>query len=218
MEIGKEIISGEFGFWDILLVLNIVFFVYVIIDGGVVGDVCVNVCGFSQCNVFIFINGVLMNDIENGWLYWFNWDGFGDVISMIQMQCGLSNVMFFMLFIGGIMNIIIDLVGIKCGGLVKFEVGSDEFYKIIGVYNIGLFVGKFVVIVVGVVKMGDGNLCGVWSEVFGYYVGVIWKINLMYCLEVFVVGLLQEYGQCCFVFNIVVYDVVYVCKLGYIDV
>ena len=25
------------------------------------------------------INGVPQNDMENGWVYWFNWDGVGDV-------------------------------------------------------------------------------------------------------------------------------------------
>ena len=32
------------------------------------------------------INGVPQNDMENGWVYWSNWDGVGDVHSSIQMQ------------------------------------------------------------------------------------------------------------------------------------
>ena len=27
------------------------------------------------------INGVPQNDMENGWVYWSNWDGVGDVTS-----------------------------------------------------------------------------------------------------------------------------------------
>ena len=30
--------------------------------------------------------------IQNGWVYWSNWDGVGDVTSSIQMQRGLSAV------------------------------------------------------------------------------------------------------------------------------
>ena len=38
------------------------------------------------------INGVPQNDMENGWVYWSNWDGVGDATSSIQMQRGLSAV------------------------------------------------------------------------------------------------------------------------------
>ena len=36
------------------------------------------------------INGVPQNDMENGWVYWSNWDGVGDGTSSIQVQRGLS--------------------------------------------------------------------------------------------------------------------------------
>ena len=38
----------------------------------------------------VMINGVPQNDMENGWVYWSNWDGVGDKTSSIQVQRGLS--------------------------------------------------------------------------------------------------------------------------------
>jgi iron complex outermembrane receptor protein len=216
-EIGKETISGELGSRDIPLVLNTAPSVYATTDGGAAGDARVNVRGFSQRNVSILINGVPTNDIENGWLYWSNWDGLGDVTSTIQMQRGLSNVTLPTPSIGGTMNIITDPAGTKRGGSAKFEVGSDEFYKITGVYNTGLLAGKFAVTVAGVAKMGDGNPRGAWSEALGYYVGATWKINSMHRLEVFAVGSPQEHGQRRFASNIAAYDAAYARKLGYTD-
>ena len=32
------------------------------------------------------INGIPVNDMENGWVFWSNWDGVADVTSSIQMQ------------------------------------------------------------------------------------------------------------------------------------
>lgn len=87
----KTKITEELGSRDIPLVLNTAPSVYATTDSGGAGDARVNVRGFSQRNVSILINGVPTNDIENGyiengWLYWSNWDGLGDVTSSIQLQ------------------------------------------------------------------------------------------------------------------------------------
>ena len=42
------------------------------------GDARINIRGFNQRNVAVMINGVPQNDMENGWVYWSNWDGVGD--------------------------------------------------------------------------------------------------------------------------------------------
>ena len=54
-------------------------------SGGGSGDSRVNVRGFNQRNVAVLINGVPVNDMENGWVYWSNWDGMSDVTNSIQV-------------------------------------------------------------------------------------------------------------------------------------
>ena len=52
------------------------------------------------------INGVPQNDMENGWVYWSNWDGVGDYIfnSDKEVYRVIATPS-----IGGTMNIITDL-------------------------------------------------------------------------------------------------------------
>ena len=75
------------------------------------------------------LNGVPVNDMENGWVYWSNWDGLADATSSIQMQKGLSAQNLATPSIGGSMNIITDPSGQKRRGLFKQEVGAFGFFK-----------------------------------------------------------------------------------------
>ena len=36
------------------------------------------------------INGIPVNDMENGWVYWSNWDGVADATTSIQLQKGVE--------------------------------------------------------------------------------------------------------------------------------
>ena len=83
--IDKKDIEFNLGSRDIPLVLNTAPSVFATNNGGGAGDARVNVRGFSQRDVAIMINGIPINDMENGWVYWSNWDGLGDVTSSIQI-------------------------------------------------------------------------------------------------------------------------------------
>jgi len=90
--VSKEEMEVRLGSQDIPMVLNTTPSVYATNQGGGAGDARINVRGFNQRNVAVMINGVPQNDMENGWVYWSNWDGVGDATSSIQMQRGLSAV------------------------------------------------------------------------------------------------------------------------------
>ena len=216
-EIGKEVIAAELGSRDIPLVLNSTPSVYATADSGGAGDSRVNVRGFSQRNVSILINGVPTNDIENGWLYWSNWDGLGDVTSTIQMQRGLSNVTLPTPSIGGTMNIITDPASNTRGGSVKTEVGNDGFLKGTVVLNTGLLDDRFAMTIGLVAKTGDGYVRGTWTDGYGYYIGTSFKVNETNRLELFAIGAPQRHGQRTFASNIAAYDSGYAKSLGYSD-
>ncbi|MFZ9682751.1 MAG: TonB-dependent receptor [Cephaloticoccus sp.] len=214
-EIGKETIAAELGSRDIPLVLNSSPSVYASADSGGAGDARVNVRGFSQRNISILINGVPTNDIENGWLYWSNWDGLGDVTSTIQMQRGLSNVTLPTPSIGGTMNIITDPAANKREGSFKVEVGNDGFLKGTAVLSTGLLNDTFAMTVGLVAKTGDGYVRGTWTDGYGYYIGTSWKVNETNRLELFAIGAPQRHGQRTFASNIAAYDADYARSLGY---
>ena len=84
--VSKEEMEVRLGSQDIPMILNTTPSVYATQQGGGAGDARINVRGFNQRNVAVMINGVPQNDMENGWVYWSNWDGVGDATSSIQMQ------------------------------------------------------------------------------------------------------------------------------------
>ena len=63
---------------DLPMILNETPGVYATQKGGGSGDSRINVRGFDQRNVAVPINGVPVNDMENGNVFWSNWD-LGDV-------------------------------------------------------------------------------------------------------------------------------------------
>lgn len=216
-EIGKETIQAELGSRDIPLILNTTPSVYASADSGGAGDSRVNVRGFDQRNNSILINGVPTNDIENGWLYWSNWDGLGEVVSTIQVQRGLSNVTLPTPSVGGTMNIITDPASNKRGGSFKTEVGNDGFIKFSTVLNTGLLEDKFALTLGLVGKTGDGYVRGTWTEGYGYYIGASLEVNEKNRLEIFAIGAPQTHGQRTFASNIAAYDEAYARSLGYSD-
>ncbi|MGB0892114.1 MAG: carboxypeptidase-like regulatory domain-containing protein, partial [Flavobacteriaceae bacterium] len=58
--------------------------VYATKSGGGFGDGRLNLRGFNSENVAVMINGVPVNDMENGRVYWSNWAGLSDVTSAMQ--------------------------------------------------------------------------------------------------------------------------------------
>ena len=91
-DVRKQDMEARLGSQDIPLVLNTTPSVYSTMQGGGAGDARINVRGFNQRNIAIMVNGVPVNDMENAWLYWSNWDGVADATSSIQMQRGLSAI------------------------------------------------------------------------------------------------------------------------------
>jgi iron complex outermembrane receptor protein len=75
-------------------------------SGGGDGDARVTIRGFSQNNVAVMLDGVPVNDMENGAVYWSNWFGLDMVMQTTQIQRGLGASKLVIPAVGGTMNII----------------------------------------------------------------------------------------------------------------
>ena len=191
---------------DIPMVLNTTPSVYSTMQGGGAGDARINVRGFTQRNMTVMINGVPVNDMENGWVFWSNWDGVGDATSSIQMQRGLSAVNLATPSIGGTMNIITDPTANTRQVLAKQEVGNDGFLKSTVSLSSGLINGKYAFTVSGVRKTGDGYYYGTWTDAWAYYGAFAWNINEKQRIDLYAVGAPQRHGQNLYRQNIAAYD------------
>jgi len=66
----KADMEQKLGSRDLPMILNETPGVYATEQGGGAGDARINIRGFDQRNVAVMINGVPVNDMENGWVYW----------------------------------------------------------------------------------------------------------------------------------------------------
>ena len=204
--VSKEEMEVRLGSQDIPMILNTTPSVYATQQGGGAGDARINVRGFNQRNVAVMINGVPQNDMENGWVYWSNWDGVGDATSSIQMQRGLSAVNLATPSIGGTMNIITDPAAMEKGGKFKQEVGEGGFQKSTITYNTGLINDKLAVSGAIVRKTGDGFIDGTWTDAWAYYLGGSYAISDDQRFELYAIGAPQRHGQNLYKQNIATYS------------
>ena len=62
--------------------------IYATKQGGGFGDSRLMLRGFGSENIAVLINGIPVNGMENGSVYWSNWSGLADVTNSIQVQRG----------------------------------------------------------------------------------------------------------------------------------
>lgn len=211
-------IERQLGSRDLPMVLNVTPSVYATQQGGGAGDARINVRGFDQRNTSVMINGVPVNDMENGWVYWSNWDGVGDATASIQLQRGLSAVNLATPSIGGTLNVITDPAAMDPGFNLKQEFGNGGFLKTTLVGATGLMDGKYSLMVAGVRKTGDGLITGTWTDAWAYYLAAGYHINTRNRLELFAVGAPQRHGQNLYKQNIGAYDASFARDLDGYDV
>ncbi len=118
-------------------ILNTTPSVYATKGGGGFGDSRINVRGFDQRNTAVMINGVPVNDMENGAVYWSNWAGLSDVTSAMQVQRGLGSSKLAIASVGGTINVLTRAADKKRQGNVTVGVGNDGYHKSLFSYNTG---------------------------------------------------------------------------------
>lgn len=169
--------------------------VYATQQGGGAGDTRLHVRGFDQRNTAIMINGVPVNDMENGWVYWSNWSGLGDVTQSIQVQRGLGASPYSVSAIGGVINVVTASAASNSQEFAKLktEFGSDNLEKYTASFstkiseNIGLtaLVSR---------KTWDGYADQTWLDEFTYFFS-LGGVFGDHSLELQGVGSPQEHGQ-----------------------
>jgi len=103
--------------------------VYATKQGGGYGDSRISLRGFDQRNTSFLINGQPVNDMENGWVYWSNWQGLTDVASGIQIQRGLGASRLAVPSVGGTVSIFTKAASKSQGGKVLQMIGNDGYKK-----------------------------------------------------------------------------------------
>lgn len=194
--------------------------VYVTKQGGGFGDSRINVRGFDQRNTAVMINGIPVNDMENGWVYWSNWAGLSDVTSSIQVQRGLSASKLAISSVGGTINIVTNAAQMKKGGSVSMSIGNDSYYKYGAVYSTGLSQKGWALSLQATHTRGDGYIDGTMFRAYSYFVSVAKEFNPNHSLHLTAIGAPQWHHQNGFANSILTYDQYdkkYNSNWGYLD-
>ena len=169
--------------------------VYATKTGGGYGDSRINLRGFSSQNVAVMINGVPVNDMENGAVYWSNWAGLSDVTSAMQVQRGLGASKVAVPSIGGTINIISKSTDAQQGGNIKMSTGNNGYQKYGMTLSTGIMDNGFAVTASAAKISGDGYVDGLQFSGVNYFLNVSKELNEAHKLSFNVIGAQQTHGQ-----------------------
>lgn len=203
--ISKQDLEIAGGAQEIPLILNETPSLYASEGGGGHGDSRMNLRGFKQRNVAVMVNGVPVNDMENGWVYWSNWNSLRDASASIQVQRGLGASRIANPSVGGTVNIISDAADNKRGLKFRQEYGSDLYLKSTLVANTGKL-GDFALTFMGSRTSGDGTIDKTWIDDWSYYLAMSYDISKEHQLDFYLVGSPQQHGQRSFKQSMAVFD------------
>ena len=170
--------------------------VYFTESKGGAGDSRVYIRGFDQENSATLINGVPVNDMENGRMYWSNWDGMTDIASAIQIQKGLGATNLVAGQLGGTINIVSGAATAERSFSYKQELGSDAFLKTTFTASTGLLDNGVALSGLVAKKTWNGYVDGTWSDAYSYYFSAHKTFgNGKHTLDANVLGAPQQHGQ-----------------------
>ncbi len=167
-------IQSKLGSQEFPEILNNTPSVYATKSGGGFGDARINIRGFAQENIAVLINGVPVNDMENGRVFWSNWAGLSDVTTALQVQRGLGSSKLAISSVGGTINIITKTTDKKQGGAIVSSVGNDGYFKNLATYSTGKNEKGFAASFLLSRTAGNGYVAGTEFEGFNYFIGLGW--------------------------------------------
>ena len=146
--------------------------VYATKQGGGFGDSRINLRGFESANIAVMINGVPVNDMEWGGVYWSNWSGLSDVTRSMQVQRGLGASRIASPSVGGSINIVTKSTDAKRGGAVHYSVGNDGYLKQGFSVSTGLTEKNWAITLLGGKTSGNGYIQGTEFESYTYFMNI----------------------------------------------
>lgn len=169
--------------------------VYATKDGGGFGDGRINMRGFDSNNIGVLINGVPVNDMENGRVYWSNWAGLSDVTQTMQVQRGLGASRLAISSVGGTINIVTQSVDAEKGGTVRYGIGHDGYQSKSVSLSTGMLDNGWAVTALGGLRTGEGFVQGTDFEGWSYFLNVSKRINDSHTLALTAFGAPQWHNQ-----------------------
>ncbi len=193
--IKAEVIQEKLGAQEFPEILKSTPSVYATKSSGGYGDGRINLRGFDSNNIGVLINGVPVNDMENGRVYWSNWAGLSDVTRTMQVQRGLGASRLAISSVGGTINIITNSTEVKQGGSVSYGIGNDGYNKKSATISTGLLQNGWAVTLSGSRTVGDGYVDGTAFHGWSYFVNISKRVDDKHSISLTAFGAPQWHNQ-----------------------
>jgi iron complex outermembrane recepter protein len=190
-----EVIIERLGSQEFPEILKTTPSVYATKEGGGYGDSRINLRGFDSNNIGVLINGVPVNDMENGRVYWSNWAGLSDVTSTMQVQRGLGASRLAISSVGGTINILTRSTDARRQGNVFYGIGNDGYDKKGMTLSTGLLDNGWAATFSGSRTTGDGYVDGLAFHGWSYFLNVSKQVNRAHSLSLTAFGAPQYHNQ-----------------------
>jgi len=149
--------------------------VYIASQAGGYGDSRVNIRGFAQENIAVLFNGQPVNGMEDGKVYWSNWQGLSEVANAIQIQRGLGSSKLAISSVGATINVVTKATDMKEGGRVSTLFGNDAFMKYTASYSTGINSKGWGMSILLSHWQGDGYNNGTQGKGQTYFISIGYK-------------------------------------------
>ena len=209
-------LEEELAAQDIPMILNTTPGAYATESGGGDGDARISIRGFDQRNIAVMLDGIPVNDMENGRVFWSNWFGLDLVTQTMQVQRGLGASKISVPSVGGTINILTQ--GIDSDRSIRFrqEFGNNNFLRSTFGYNSGRINDSWGISAALSYKRGDGWVDGNFTEGIFYYLRFDKQFG-KHLISFSGFGAPQEHGQRPFSAPIAQVDSGYARELGVPD-
>ena len=195
----SEITAGEIevklGDKELPELLNTTPGVWATPEGGGHGDAKINLRGFKTENVAVLINGIPMNDMENGHVYWSNFLQLPNVTSNVQTQRGLGAAIISTPSIGGTIAYTTKGLDAKKGGSLWYGLGNDGMNNFGVTLSTGLMKNGWAITVNGGRRWADGYIQGTQYNEWSWFVNITKKLGEKNQISLTALGAPQWHNQ-----------------------
>lgn len=188
-------IDNQLGDRPFPTIMNMVPGVYATRTGGGSGDAALNIRGFKQENIALMLNGIPINSVENGLVYWNNWVGLSDITQQLQVQRGLGASKVAQNSVGGTVNIITKTTDVEKGGSISFDYTSYGNSKMTLVLSTGKLTNDVAITFLGSRFSGPGYVDATYADGWAYFLSVSKDINARHKLVFTLLGNPERHGQ-----------------------
>ncbi|PKD21434.1 hypothetical protein APR41_00135 [Salegentibacter salinarum] len=170
--------------------------VYANTQGGGYGDSEIRVRGFDQSNTAFLLNGQPINGMEDGNMYWSNWQGVKDIANAVQVQRGLGASKLAISSVGGTINIVTQTYNNIERGYVQQEIANNNYTKSTAYYSTGKNDKGWSSTYMLSYWQGDGNFYkGTQGKGITYFFSVGYKPSNEHAFNLLLTGAPQTHGQ-----------------------